>query len=192
MKLATNNWKVNQPVYDAGEVYKTYYDTYSVFTDVIWDNLSAGITADGSALTATSLAPSYANGASFDTPLIGDFTVEFKITMGTYSYIGLDKAIGVITAFDAGPPISGIDFSFRVDAASIALTNDGVSFGAAVVSNSDTLKFVRTSGTIELYRNDVLIYTYSATYTGPLYMKANRYSGSMTNYIYDTQFKIDF
>lgn len=26
MKLAINNWKVNQPVYDAGEVYKEYYN----------------------------------------------------------------------------------------------------------------------------------------------------------------------
>lgn len=35
MKLATNNWKINQPIYDAEEVYKEFNDVVSLFDQYI-------------------------------------------------------------------------------------------------------------------------------------------------------------
>lgn len=157
--------------------------------DVVWTDLSSGITAIRSNLSATSLGSSYGNGASSDIALEGDFTIEFNCVWLDYSYVGLDTRPNTILAYEASPK-DGFDFGISIRTSQFVIGESGINvvIYTPEPNDYDVIKFIRVGSTVSVYVNNILRHTYSHTDSSPLYLKANRYSGTLNNYISNVRY----
>lgn len=187
-KIAANNYKANQPIYDSGEVYKSYIEN----TIPTWDVLTSGISVnEQNGLDALSLSSGYSNGASYNTPLYGDFDVSFNAEPLDFSYFGLDTRKDFNTAFTSG---DGFAFGIVIRTSSLQPIKDGIfrsAYYSGALSTSVVHKITRRDGIISIYKDGVLEYTFPEVEKNPLYIKANRYSGTLVNYIFNVTFNLN-